>query len=195
MNQHRQGQTGGGGVRRSGGGAGQRGGGSRGGDPQRSANQPGEKVANHWPDYLKGGYFDDDGNLKVQYVSRCLPGDEHLPDQQQHGVEPLIRAMANADPKLTTGQIRRFFGHCRTLETRLKSKSATWAELRPQFQFLDAAATDAFGKAQRKIPSLFYDFIRRNVAAVHCEKDFREGFIPHFEALVGFGSLHLKDRN
>jgi hypothetical protein len=39
---------------------------------------------------------------------------------------------------------------------------------------------------------LFHDFIRRNVAAVHSEKEFLQGFLPHFEALVGFGSLHLK---
>jgi CRISPR type III-A-associated protein Csm2 len=129
-------------------------------------------------------------------VSRCLPGDENLPDDKRRGVERFVLAMANGDPQLTTGQLRRFFQHCRGIETRLKSGTAAWARIRPQFEFLDAAAADAYGKQSRKIPDVFYHFIRRNVAAVKSEKDFLEGFLPHFEALVGFASLHLaRDRN
>ncbi len=178
MSRFQHGQTGGGGVRPTGGG-----GYGQGHSDSGRHEQPEDKIANYWPDYLKDGYFDIDDHLKPEYVSR-------------EKIEPLIQKMANGSPKLTTGQMRRFFRHCRTLETRLKSKAATWSELRTQFQFLDAAASDAYGKSQRKIPSLFYDFIQRNVHAVKSEKDFREGFIPHFEALVGFGSLHIqKDRN
>lgn len=188
----RHGPIGGGGVRPTGGQPGRPG--SRPGD--NIALQPNDTLEHRWPNYLQGGYFDDHGNLKIEYVARCLPGDENLPDTQQHGVERFVLAMAHGTPKLTTGQLRRFFQHCRGLETRLKSGSATWPQLRAQFQFLDAAATDAFGKQPPKIPDVFYDFIRRNVAAVKWEKDFREGFLPHFEALVGFASLHLpKDRN
>lgn len=179
----KHGTTGGGGVRRpdESPSVGPPRSGSYGGGGRR--DQPEDKIDNYWKPYLDkdNRYFDADGHLKPEFVCR-------------EKVEPLIQAMARAG--LTTGQLRRFFGHCRTLETRLKSGSATWAELRTQFQFLDAAASDAYGKAQRKIPSLFYDFILRNVAAVKSEKDFREGFLPHFEALVGFGSLHIqRDRN
>ena len=188
------GQTGGGGVRRRDGGSPSNQ--SRGYGGGGRHDQPDDKVSKHWPNYLEGGYFDEAGNLKVEYVSRCLPDDEHLPDDKQHGVEPLIRAMANGRPRLTTGQLRRFFGHCRTLETRLKSGASTWLELRTKFLSLDVAASDAYGKSQRKIPGLFYDFIQRNVHAVKNENDFLKGFLPHFEALVGFGSLHVqKDRN
>lgn len=142
-----------------------------------------EHVEQLWQDYLQGGYFDAEGHLRIEYVSR-------------EKVEPLVRAMANASPKLTTGQIRRFFQHCRRLETRLQTREAGWAQVRPQVEFLDAAAQDAFGKTPRKIPALFRDFIQRNIAAVRSEKDFREGFLPHFEALVGFGATHIqRDRN
>lgn len=191
----RHGQTGGGGVRRPGAPP-PPGGSSRPSPSGGPRDQPGDTITSRWPGYLDGGYFDEQGNLKPEYVARCIPGDEMLPDHQQHGVEPLIRAMANGSPKLTTGQVRRFFGHCRVIETRLKSGATDWGSLRTRFKFLDAAAADAFGKQPRKIPGLFYDFIRRNVAAVHSEKDFLKGFIPHFEALVGFASLHVeKDRN
>jgi len=104
--------------------------------------------------------------------------------------------MANGEPRLSTGQIRRFFQHCRAVETRLKTGQSTWGAERPHIEFLDAAAQDAFGKVQRKIPSLFFDFISRNVHAIKTEKDFLKGFLPHFEALVGFASAHLqRERN
>src|ERR1039458_3462588 len=91
------GQTGGGGVRprqneppRGGGGGGYSG---FGGDRDRS--QPDQTVAQLWPGYLEGGYFDGvDAKgtpiLKIQYVSRCIPGDEVRPEVQQHGVESLV---------------------------------------------------------------------------------------------------------
>lgn len=196
MSRFGQGPTGGGGVRprqddppRGGGGAPRTGGSYGGGGGSEGT------VADHWPGYLEGGYFDERGNLKIEFVSAVIPGEEQLPDDRRNGVEPLVRGMANANPPLTTGQIRRFFQHCRGLETQLRN-GMSWARLRPQFEFLAAAAADAYGKQPRKISRLFYSFIRRNVDAVKSEKDFLEGFLPHFEALVGFGSLYVqKDRN
>jgi len=147
----------------------------------RDRSQADDTVANHWPDYLKSGYFDANRNLASEFVAA-------------EKVEPLIRKMSDAG--LTTGQLRRFFQHCRGLETQLRSGTATWPQLRPKFEFLAAAAADAYGKQPPKIPSLFYSFIRRNVDAVKTENDFLKGFLPHFEALVGFGSLYLaKERN
>lgn len=134
-----------------------------------------------WPQYLQGGYFDGDGNLKPEYVSRLK-------------VDPLVQAMGQASPQLTAHQVRRFFQHCRAIEARLKAKQAGWGEVNADFRKLDVGAADAFGKSTKKIPRLFHDFIQRNVAAVHTEKDFANGFIPHFEALVGFGAQHLREK-
>ena len=151
----------------------------RGDPPPRSVGAALDKL---WPDYLAGGYFDDQGNLRTELVAR-------------EKVEPLVQSMAGRDaqPKaLTSGQLRRFFQHCRGVEMQLKTGGATWPQVRDRILFLDAAASDALGKTQQKIPRLFYDFIRRNVAAIKSERDFLRGFMPHFEALVGFGSLHLQ---
>lgn len=167
MNQHRQG-----GQRRGG-----RPGGGGGGGGQHG--QSDDRVANHWPNYLKDGYFDANGCLKVEYVSR-------------DNVEPLARGMAS----LTIHQVRRYFGHCRAIETRLKSDGASWASIWPEVKKLDVAAADGAAKQAAKIPSLFHDFIRRNVDAINSEEDFLRGFLPHFEALVGFGQAHFrKDRS
>jgi CRISPR type III-A-associated protein Csm2 len=134
-----------------------------------------------WPNYLKAGYFDTNGHLMPDFVARAR-------------VEPLVRAMSSAHPKLTSHQVRRFFQHCRAIEARLKAGTSSWGSELPQVKKLDIAAADAFGKSQRKIPALFHDFIRENVAAVKTKADFLDGFLRHFEALVGFGSQHLQER-
>lgn len=170
MNQHGRGgpQRGayGGGGRSGGQGPGYGGGGHR---------QADDKVANHWPDYLKDGYFDANGCLKIEYVSRDK-------------VEPLAQKMAS----LTIHQVRRYFGHCRAIETRLKSGGATWESLWPEVKKLDIAAADGAAKQPPKIPALFHDFIKRNVDKIKTKDDFLKGFLPHFEALVGFGQAHFK---
>lgn len=134
-----------------------------------------DTIAQHWPDYLKDGYFDAEGNLKVEYVSR-------------ERVEPLAQKMAS----LTIHQVRRYFGHCRAIETRLKSGGAAWQKLWPEVKKLDVAAADGAAKQPPKIPSLFHDFIRRNVDKIQTKDDFLRGFLPHFEALVGFGQAYFK---
>jgi len=126
-----------------------------------------------WPGYLKDGYFDSGGNLKPEYVRR-------------KEVMPVVEKLGAA--KMTSSQLRRFFQHCRAIESLLKAKRSTWEKERASFMKLDVAAEDALGKRERKIPRLFHDFIKQNVAAVKTEEDFLEGFLPHFEALVGFGS-------
>jgi CRISPR type III-A-associated protein Csm2 len=147
----------------------------------RGAAPPEWSLTELWPNYLKGGYFDANGHLRPEYMARI-------------NVEPLVRAMSSAHPRLTSHQVRRFFQHCRAIEARLKARTSSWEAEWTQVQRLDIAAADAYGKSQRKIPSLFHDFIRENVATVKTESDFLDGFLPHFEALVGFGSQHLQER-
>lgn len=175
---------GGGGVRHSGGGGRRPHGSDR--------NTPDETVDQHWPGYLQGGYFADDGHLRIEYVSR--EAGRH--NGQPYGVEPLVKFMCSDHAGLTTHQVRRYFGHCRAIETRLRASGVAWAKVWPEVKKLDIAAADGAAKQPPKIPALFQDFIRRNVAAIKSEKDFVEGFLPHFEALVGFGQAHFrKDRS
>lgn len=129
----------------------------------------------------KHGYFTKTGHLRPQFMARDK-------------IAPIAEAMANENPPLTMHQIRRFFHHCRAIEANLRAKTSTWEDEEAAFHQLDIAAADAFYKSQRKIPELFHEFIKSNVAAVKNEKDFLEGFLPHFEALVGFGSQYFKDR-
>lgn len=144
----------------------------------RSKNAPDDTVDKYWPFYLAGGYFDDQDHLKIEYVSR-------------EQVEKLVKAMCEKDAP-TSHQIRRYFNHCRNLETRLKVFHEAWGKVWPDVKRLDVAAADGVSKRPRKIPPLFHDFIRRNVATIKNQRDFIDGFLPHFEALVGFGQVHFK---
>jgi CRISPR type III-A-associated protein Csm2 len=129
----------------------------------------------------RSGYFDAAGNLRNEFVAR-------------DSIVPIAEAMSRATPALTMHQIRRFFQHCRAIEAKVRAGTSTWPAEEAAFRQLDVAAADAFGKSPRKIPELFHDFIKSNVAAVKNEKDFLKGFLPHFEALVGFGSQFFKER-
>ncbi len=175
---------GGGGIRRPGGNA-QRNQNRNYNSSRDKQTQDADTVDKYWPNYLKGGYFDENGCLKIEYVSR-------------ENVEPLVKNMGadyNGKSKLTTSQLRRFFQHCKRIQAKIKSGRSQWPNIHPEFMVLDLAASDAFGKKPRKIPELFYNFIKRNTAVVKTERDFNDGFMPHFEALVGFGSGHLRERN
>jgi len=147
-----------------------------GGPPQRERS-----LEELWPQYLRNGYFDAAGNLQPEYVAR----DRLL---------PLVKAMNDARPPLTMHQARRFFQHCRAIEARLRARASTWAAEDAAFRKLDVAAADSAGKSKPKIPQLFHDFIKANVSAVHTDRDFMGGFLPHFEAVVGFGAQFFRDR-
>ena len=133
----------------------------------------------------KHGYFNKVGNLRPQFVMR-------------EWIEPIAQAMAKPvnreDPPLTMHQIRRFFQHCRAIEAKLRARTSTWKAEEAAFLKLNGAAADALYKKPPKIPELFHAFIKSNVAAVKNEQDFLKGFLPHFEALVGFGSKFFKER-
>jgi CRISPR type III-A-associated protein Csm2 len=147
---------------------------------QAKANVPAQATLDTiWPGYLQGGYFDTDGNLKVEYVSR-VP------------VERLAEELAKGEPALTQHQVRRYFGHCRAIETEIRSGGRSWASILPEVKKLDIAVADGIAKRPPKIPKLFHEFIRCNVAVIKSEKDFLQGFLPHFEALVGFGFRYFR---
>lgn len=141
-----------------------------------------QELRDLWSDYLSTGFLDPHGNLRSEYVKRSR-------------VEPLVKAMSQAQPALTMHQARRFFQHCRAIEARLRARTSTWEAEEANLRKLDVAAADAFGKSQKKVPKLFHDVIRASVAAIKDEADFLKGFLPHFEAIIGFGSQHLRERD
>ena len=110
-------------------------------------------------------------------------------------VDPLARHLGrHARPTLTTGQIRRFFNHCREIERRLQADGESWKQVATKFLALCSHAQ--YAQSAHKIPVEFARFIDDNVKRVVTDSNPREaflrGFLPHFEALVGFGAAHMR---
>ena len=132
-------------------------------------------------------YFANDdsgrGYLQADFVSK-------------RNVEPWAKHLArNSRPILTTSQIRRFFNHCREIERRLNVDGQSWAQVSARFESLCSHAQ--YARSANKIPEEFQRFIDDNVRRVTSAEDpgraFVDGFVPHFEALVGFGAAQRKD--
>jgi CRISPR type III-A-associated protein Csm2 len=124
------------------------------------------------------GYFDDKGCLRLEYVAK-------------ENVETLARKFDREG--LNMHQLRRFFNYCREIERRLKSRQSTWEAERSNVFKLSAFAADAAGKRPAKIPISFREFLDRNVERIRTETDFVSGFMQHFEALVGFSAMFMKE--
>ena len=112
----------------------------------------------------------------------------------KRNLDGMARYLRSAKPALTTGQVRRFFNHCRVIERRLVVANESWKRVAASFEMLGCHAQNA--QAAGKIPREFQRFIDENVSRVTSSADpktsFLKGFLPHFEALVGFGAAHLK---
>ncbi len=158
---------------------GNRGGGNRGGGRERRpVNMP----------KLPDAYFapDDGGKLclRTDFVSK-------------ENMDGLARALArDAYPNLTTGQARRFFNHCREIERRMQVEGESWQSVAAEFDGLRYHAQ--YAESGGKIPAEFQTFIDDNVRRVASSDDpgdaFLRGFLPHFEALIGFGAAYMRDR-
>lgn len=120
-------------------------------------------------DYLKEGYFSSDGHIREELLTTAA--------------QLAAKSFGRGFPKLTTGQLRRFYGHVKTAE---KGYQYTGDEnkLVLDIKTLDSFVAEAQGK--RKVPKEFYDFIRLNAGAVKSRKDVMQGFMPHFQAVVGY---------
>jgi CRISPR type III-A-associated protein Csm2 len=132
-----------------------------------------------WSEYLKGGYFEKVGGetcLRTELVSF-----EKMDDL----------AATMADQRLSKTQLRRFFSHCRAIEVKLKG-GESWEKVRPLFLKMRYVAAHSRGQTSREFPLIFFDFISRNVDQVKTKDDFLLGFMPHFEALVGFSSKYQR---
>lgn len=145
----------------------------------RSANQSKQEVPKLPDHYLA---IDQDNRRYLQ-----------LPFVAKKTIDPLAWQLGRAG--LTTGQLRRFFNHCRQIERRLRTGDDNWVQVSAKFEALSSHAQYALSAG--KIPREFMEFIDTNVRRVEADSNpceaFLRGFMPHFEALVGFASRHLRE--
>ena len=170
-----------------------RGSGSGGGrrDDRRGQGGGGGRQDEPWPEF-PAVYFgtDQEGNryLLTDFVSK-------------EKVDAWAMRLGNdreVRPRLTTGQLRRFYNYCRIIERQLKVEGRSWEQVAADFEKLVVHAQYARPPRNPKIPREFQEFIDANVERVKAAEGqqreaFLEGFLPHFEALVGFAAAHLRD--
>jgi CRISPR-associated protein Csm2 len=125
--------------------------------------------------YLKKGYFDETGNLFEEYLKK-----DGIADQ-------IAKNLGIEKPEMKNHQLRRFYGHVRAAENRLRMTN-DFNSVYIDIKKLEPFVAEAKGK--NKIPKTFYDFIIKNTNAVKNKKDFLEGFLEHFQAVVAFFTLH-----
>ncbi len=127
------------------------------------------------PDYLQGGYFDENGYLKERYIIKGGDADS------------IAKRLGLETPAMTNNQLRRFYGHVRAAENRLRMTN-NFSPVYLDLKKLEPLVAEAKGK--RKIPDIFYDFMTKNLDSVKTKEDFIEGFMEHFQAIVGFFTFH-----
>lgn len=152
--------------------------------PERGrTGPPGNRPKQEVPK-LPGSYLDIDEKNR-RYLQPAFVA--------KNTIDPLARQLGQA--RLTTGQLRRFFNHCRQIERRLRIENESWEQVSATFQALSSHAQ--YACSADKIPREFAVFIDTNVRRVETDSNAREaflrGFMPHFEALVGFASAHLRE--
>ena len=106
-----------------------------------SRNRPPREALPEFP----SSYFevDDDGQ---SYLLSVFVSKEQ--------VDPLAAFLGrNARPELTTGQMRRFFNHCREIERQLKVDGESWHRVSASFESLGSHAQ--YAVSSRKIPNEF----------------------------------------
>ncbi|ABO50156.1 CRISPR-associated protein, Csm2 family [Desulforamulus reducens MI-1] len=120
--------------------------------------------------YLSKGYFDDQGCLLEILLT-----------------ETASKIAKSFGSNMNNSQLRRFYGHAKTAE-----KSYAFSGDERKF-INDIKALDSFvaeAKGKDKVPQIFYDFINVNVAKANSLKDIKQGFLPHFQAVVAYFTYH-----
>jgi CRISPR type III-A-associated protein Csm2 len=140
---------------------------------QKRKRGEGERMESLPPEYaarIEHGFFDEKGSLWEEFITT------------------MASAVAKSFGRgLKNHQLRRFYGHAKDAENRLRN-TKDWASVNLDIKKLSPFASEAKGKG--KIPNAFYEFIEKNVSAVKSQRDFQQGFIPHFEAVVAFFTYH-----
>jgi len=125
--------------------------------------------------YLAIGYFDYKGELLENFIVLWA--------------EDIARKLGQVYPDMKKHQLRRFYNHVKSLERKLDL--GDYGSINNYLKMLISYATNAAYSNPPKIPRLFEEFVRKNLALVKDPKSFH-AFLKHFESIVGFSERYLK---
>jgi CRISPR-associated protein Csm2 len=120
-------------------------------------------------DKLEKGYFDSSGCLWEEFITTMA--------------SDIAKSFG---AKLKNHQLRRFYGHIKAADNRLKM-TKDWDCVKLDVKKLSSFVSEAKGKD--KVPESFYKFIDANIKKIEKQKDF-EAFVEHFQAIVAYFTYH-----
>ncbi len=124
-------------------------------------------------DYLRGGYFDDQGNLRVEVVG----------DWAKEAAQALVGPNPR-QPLLKATQLLNFYHKARIIERKLDA-GRPFEGVKAMTASLERDTATAVGRGNA--PEVFKTIMDRNlVLALADEIAFRQGFLEHFQSIVGF---------
>lgn len=123
------------------------------------------------PDYLRRGYFDQEGNIYPELITTVA--------------EEIARTLSqHAHPKMTSTQLRRFYNKARSIKDRLDS-GTDFTGVVSKIRELERDAVYSVGREMA--PELFKQFMERNIqVAERGRKEFENGFLQHFQSVVAY---------
>lgn len=128
-------------------------------------------------DYLASGYFDETGILREELITTHA---RNIAECFGHW-------------GLKKHQLRRFYHHAKECQNRCihgTDYKEVYIDLKKMLYF----AVQAESRSEAKVPSEFRKFIELNLSQLEPDdpKPFFKGFLPHFEAVVGFSERYLR---
>lgn len=124
-------------------------------------------------DYLRGGYFDEQGHLRVEVVGEWA----------KQAASSLIGANPR-QPLLKAAQLRNFYNKVRIIERKMDT-GRPYDSLKAEISSLERDAATAVGRGNA--PPVLKEVIDRNLPhALADQRSFQEGFLEHFQSILGF---------
>lgn len=124
-----------------------------------------------------------DWTLPPQYLTKLEKG---YFDTNDYLWEDFITTMADNIARTFKGlknhQLRRFYGHIKAADNRLRL-TGDWNAVNLDVKQLAPFVAEAKGKG--KVPESFYTFIDANMKKINSRRDF-EAFVEHFQAVVAY---------
>jgi CRISPR-associated protein Csm2 len=141
---------------------------------KNGVGKPTEGLPPQYLEKLEKGYFDNNGCLREEFLT-----------------EMASEVAKSFGTKLKNHQLRRFYGHIKAADNRLKM-TGDWQCVNLDVKKLSSFVAEAKGKD--KVPDSFYRFIEANIKTIHNQKDF-EAFVEHFQAIVAYFTYHYPKNN
>jgi CRISPR type III-A-associated protein Csm2 len=140
-------------------------------------------------DYLKDGYLVE---KEVEIEGKKQPKKVVRPEVVDELAINVAKALGNAEPKMKSHQLRRFFNKMRAIEAKLDTVKS-FELVKPDI--LGFKRDVAYAAGRGVVADEFKQFIDRNVGlAVQSEDDFRLGFIEHFQSVLAYFVYYFRDR-